>query len=482
MSPPRDLSFVSQSRQPEVLRCGRLAPSLKANTNLDRIESQPVSTASRANSSRINSSRAVLENARTVRVYDALFHKRGPTMRDFLLRLTMTIASCLCVAVTRADELGLKQVTIDGQVTIYAPGSEIGHTMPQVRRHPDGAIYVNGCRSGLFKSTDNGKSWTRITWAFDPNGFGISRDGRLWLVDRRDKTESSVILIIQSADGGRTWQRQELDCGPLAAGGADDPYTAVTPHGAYTNFIERPDGTLMFSVSMRYKDWGDFNNRDQSRPGMRDVMVRTADGGKTWGDPTIVHQHATETDFAIDPSNADHLLAFTRIQRRMLPGEDRSETGCSFGWPYKNGLLLDSTDGGRTFRALPGGMTECYGHRGSILWTDNNVIVVTRNHGCKTIEERRARGHSGAAVEAQISLNGGRTWVDDGPGGTPHLNRAKPFTLIPFRKAHSFTCPTVELSKNRFLTVFVTGETTEKTTSIQSVVWHIETTPPPTKK
>ena len=237
----------------------------------------------------------------------------------------------------------------------------------------------------------------------------------------------------------------------------------------------------MFSVSMRYEDWGDFNNKDQRRPGIRDVMVRTTDGGKTWDNPTIVHQHASETGFAFDPSNADHILAFTRIQRGLLPGDDPTKNGCSFGWPYKNGLLLESIDGGRTFRELPGGMTECYEHRGSILWTKSNVIVVTRNRGCKTIEERRARGRSGVAIEAQISLNGGRTWVTDNEEGTPHLNKAKWFTLVPFRKAHSFTSPTVEVSKNHFLTVFVTGADAEKTTSIKGVLWHFDTPRHPTK-
>ena len=403
-------------------------------------------------------------------------------MRKRLINMTTIVAWCLSNGVTWAGEVRLDQFKIDGEITIYSPGSEIGHTMLQVRRHPCGAIFINACRSGLFKSTNNGKTWTRISWKFDPNGFGISRDGRLWLVDRKGTTASSVILVVQSTDGGRTWKTQELDCGPFAPGGADDPYTLATPHGAYTNFVERPDGTLMFSVGMRYKDWGDFKNKDQTRPGVRDVMVRTTNGGRTWGDPTIIHQHATETDFAVDPSNADHILAFTRIQRGLLPGEDPSSTGCSFGWPYKNALLLESTDGGRRFRELPGGMTECYGHRGSILWTKNNVVVITRNRGCKTIEERRARGRSGAAIEAQISLTGGRKWVAENPAGSARLNKARRFTVVPFRKAHSFTSPTVELSKNHFLTVYVTGPDTEKTTAIKGVRWHIDTVEDSAKK
>ena len=390
-------------------------------------------------------------------------------MTQYLSCFSVVVAYCLCICSAWAGD-----VKIDHTLTIYSLKKGIGHTMPQAKRHPDGSIYINACRNGLFKSSDNGKTWTRIPWQFDPNGFGISRDGRLWIVDRQEKKSSNVILIGQSVDEGRTWKTQDLDCGPLSPGGVGDPYTIATPHGAFTNFLEQPDGTLMFSVGLRYDDWGNFVNEDQSRPGFRDVMIRTTNGGKTWGDPTIVHQHATETDFAVDPKNPTTVLAFTRIQRQLLPGEDKSDAGCSFGWPFKNGLLLKSTDGGRTFHELSGGMTECYGHRGSILWTKNNTVVVTRNRGCGTIEERKARGHSGAAIEVQISLDGGRTWVAGKTQGTNRLDKATRFVVVPFREAHSFTSPTVELSENRFLTVYLAGPDTEITTDIKVVTWHIE--------
>jgi hypothetical protein len=69
--------------------------------------------------------------------------------------------------------------------------------------------------------------------------------------------------------------------------------------------VERPDGSAFFSLSMRYDDWEDYSQEDQTRPGVRDVMVRTGDGGRTWGDPTIVHQHATETAYAVDPNDPE---------------------------------------------------------------------------------------------------------------------------------------------------------------------------------
>jgi len=397
------------------------------------------------------------------------FRKEPELINRYQNSVWIVVACCLYPCSTWASE-----VRVDGTLTVYSLETGIGHTMPQAKRHPDGSIYINACLNGLFKSSDNGETWMRIPWQFDPNGFGISRDGRLWIVDRQPQKSNSVILIGQSSDGGQTWETQDLDCGPFAPGGVDDPYTIATPHGAFTNFFELSDGTLMFSVGLRYDDWDDFENEDQSRPGIRDVMIRTTDGGKTWGDPTIVHQHATETDFAVDPTNPQTVLAFTRIQRGLLPGEDRAATVCSFGWPFKNGMLLKSTDGGRTFNELPGGMTECYGHRGAILWTKNNTVIVTRNRGCRTMEERQTRGRNGAAIEVQISRDGGRTWLADDPDRSSHLGGSTRFVLVPLKEAHSFTSPTVQLAENRFLTVYLAGPDTNTTTDIRTVTWHID--------
>ena len=54
----------------------------------------------------------------------------------------------------------------------------------------------------------------------------------------------------------------------------------------------------------------------------RDSRALRQDGGASWGDPTIIHQHATETAFAVDPRDPEHIIAATRLQRHALPGED----------------------------------------------------------------------------------------------------------------------------------------------------------------
>ena len=143
-------------------------------------------------------------------------------------------------------------------------------------------------------------------------------------------------------------------------------------------------------------------------------MIRSTDGGKTWTDTTMVYPYVTEVDYALDPHNLDRILSITRIQRALLAGEDRKatikKTGCSPDTPsnepsvYKNGLLVESTDGGRSFREVPGGLTDFYGHRATILWGSNHVVIVFSNSGKENFKRI-----------GRISLDSGKTWVD----GTP---------------------------------------------------------------
>ncbi len=353
---------------------------------------------------------------------------------------------------------------IDKKVAICSPGVD-EHTMLHIVRHPDGSIYVNAHMLGLFRSEGEGETWKRIPLKFpdapsdqDPGGFGVTRDGRLWVVHQALRGDEETMFVSNSSDGGKSWKTRQVDFGRFSPGGAGDPYVTAGINRCFVNFVERPDGTLMFSCSMRYACWQDYTQTDQSRPGVRDLMIRSTDGGETWGDPTIVHQHATETHYAVDPADPDHILAASRKQRQLLPGEDRASVeklgGCTPGasYPYKGGLLLESTDGGRSFREVPDSYLGYYSHRATILWTGNNIVVVTHQNK-----------HGG--LLARISLDGGKTWVDATKNGTRSIRTSKEFVMM---GDHSFTAPTLELSADRFLTVcFSQG-------NVEGLFWRIE--------
>ncbi len=364
--------------------------------------------------------------------------------------------------------------------------------MMKMLRHPDGTIYLNtqcaDLSRGLARSTDDGRTWTVQPLSFpdcEPAqhaaGFGIGRDGRLWIVhqfDGANQAQESAgavacppLYVSCSEDGGSTWDTRSIDFGPCAPTGADDPYIIANAAHCYPNFVELPDNSLAFSCSMRYIEWAEWEHADQTRPGVRDVMIRSCDGGRTWGDPTIVHQHATETDFAADPADPHRILAMTRKQRGLLPGEEREsverETGCRPGehYVYKGGLLLESVDSGRTFREVPDSYTGWYGHRGAICWTPENVVIVAHHTGYTHDKVPPV-----ARFCARISPDGGRTWIDGSPDGTRGMNRSRRFTEI-------IGPATVAVGPDRFFTAYsIMAEPAgdRSVGSCEGFFWHLE--------
>jgi hypothetical protein len=228
---------------------------------------------------------------------------------------------------------------------------------------------------------------------------------------------------------------------------------------------------MMAAIELRYPQYKDFL-ASPKRCGMHETVIRSTDGGKTWGNPTLMHQFVAETSMAIDPNDPSHILAITRIQRGLLRGENAAavmrKTCCPAIWHakghtatsvYKNGILLESTDKGRSFSEVKGGMIGFYEHRGTIFWAPNDVIVIVHNGGFDF------------TVQARISLDGGKTWVDGTKTGTPLLNKSRKFELAPH---HSFMMPTVEISPNHFMTAYAHLDAKSKNLMVSGVFWHLE--------
>ena len=330
------------------------------------------------------------------------------------------------------------------------------HGQMNMVRHPDGSIYLNthfeDPSQRLLRSTDNGQTWSAIPVGFPAPtdqadhvipGFGISSDGKLWALHQGS---INGLYVSTSSNGGASWSTTEVPYPDFSPGAPADPYTIASSRFAYSSFVEMPDGTMMFSTSVRYPDYADWLQADQTRPGVRDLMIRSSDSGLTWGDPTIVHQHATETDHAVDPNAPNHILSVSRKQRKLLPGEPpvppeaNPDPGVTF--PYKGSLLLESNDGGQTFQEVPGSYNGFLSHRGAICWTDDNVIIFSH------YSREGASNHNSVA---QISPDGGQTWVDGSPGGTTTPNASSQFTLA----VGTVKSTSIELSRNRFLTAYM---------------------------
>ncbi len=376
------------------------------------------------------------------------------------------------------------EVEIEKRVEIV-PGGVLRRAMMSLVRHPSGAIYLNTQTGPLYESTDDGETWTPVPVQLDgvPQqtlvGLGVTRRGRLLLVHQtpgHDPSDARLygqdLYVSYSDDRGRTWTRSHTDFRRFAPG---IPNMKFHEDGGRT-FVEQPGGALMFATTIVPAEDYVKKHAPTTPPTapnylyggttadtFGDVVFRSTDDGETWGDPTRVYTKLNphESTLALDPHNANRLIECARIQRGVGPGEDAAEMMWRTGNPsptYKQAALFESVDGGRTFRLLPGGMTDWYGHRGSILWTKRDVVVLTHNAGA-----------GDSRVLARISLDGARHWVDGTKVGTPLMSRSTKFTLAP---SHSFISPTIELrQRNRFLTTYcVEGF------AVRGVFWKLRTT------
>lgn len=370
------------------------------------------------------------------------------------------------------------QLHLDDDVVVDSSAPQADDVrMPGMVRHPDGSIHIQTRKRGIFTSADEGRTWKHrpvVLPEAPPDqgllGIGATRDGCLWLLHQSRPEE---LFTSTSTDLGQTWRTTAVDLARLAPTHASRPYQLS--YNDYNTFVELSDGAVMVSAGMSYGEGENIGSKDPAnleggllRPDADiggETMLHTADGGATWGDPTRVYPFTCEISHAVDPADPDHLLSMTRTQRALLAGEDFEstveKTGCppdtppEFAVIYKNGLLVESTDRGRAYHEVPGGLTGYYEHRGTILWTRDNTVVVTHQGGDPSGREADGR------LLARISLDGGKTWVDGSAEGTRMLNESTSFVIVPEDPGHSFTSPTVELGEGQFLTVYVCGEPLE---------------------
>jgi photosystem II stability/assembly factor-like uncharacterized protein len=210
-------------------------------------------------------------------------------------------------------------------------------TSPVGRR----TLYACGFGDGVFKSTDNGRTWTLKRHGLlgrQPFAWRLARtnDGSLYLIVARRSDDGGIGneedgALYRSTDGAEHWERV-----PLAEGTNGPNGLAIDPR----------DNSRLYLAA-----WGRATAQGDEGGG----IFISDDAGKSWRHVLAEDQHIY--DVTIDPRNPDVLYA-CGFEHSAYRSADRGETwsrikGYNFKWghrvipdPHDPGMIYITTFGG----------------------------------------------------------------------------------------------------------------------------------------
>ncbi|HEY9111495.1 MAG TPA: hypothetical protein VIM92_06955, partial [Rhodanobacteraceae bacterium] len=192
-----------------------------------------------------------------------------------------------------------------------------------------GVYYVGTAGAGLWKTTDDGLKWDNVFKHGDAASIGAvalapSDSKKIWLGTGEANARNDVLLgrgVYFSPDGGKTWQ-----------------FKGLADAGLISNIAVNPKDPDTVYVAVLGNPWKPTTTRG--------VFV-TTDGGKNWKKVLYVNDTTGASDIEMDPSNSNVLLAGMWTEQRRPWTQINGST---------DGGIWKSTDGGRTWNKLAGGL------------------------------------------------------------------------------------------------------------------------------
>jgi photosystem II stability/assembly factor-like uncharacterized protein len=237
-------------------------------------------------------------------------------------------------------------------------------------------IYVGYAVGGVFKSENNGVSFTPVFQTYNTASIGDiaihPRDPNIVYVGTGEannrQTSSFGDGIYKTTDGGKTFTNIGLkDTQTIAR-------IVIDPKSPETLYVASP-GHLF-------------------GPNPERGVFKTTDGGKTWNKVKFIDDDTGFTDIVLDPVNTNIVYAASYQRRR---------SGCCFNGGGPGSGIWKSTDAGKTWTKLTGnGLPRgTYGRIALDVSRSNpNVVYAQVEAGEIGLPERTPPVEQGAATEA----------------------------------------------------------------------------------
>jgi len=262
-------------------------------------------------------------------------------------------------------------------------------------------FYVAVRYGGVWKTTNNGTTFQPVFDSQDVTGIGClaiapSNENIVW-VGTGDASSVRVSYpgdgVYKSIDAGKTWQRMGLQ---------------QTQH--IGRIVVHPTNPDIVYVAAMGRLWSPNEERG---------VFKTTDGGKTWKKVLYVNDQTGAIDLVVNRRQPDTLYAaMYDVQRRPWK---LIEAGTGSG-------VHKTTDGGKTWTKLTGGLPTSQGRIGLDIYQKNPAIVyaVTENFARRPPTDDEARRDRARNIEPQPRSVGGEVYRTEDGGKTWHrMNAAK---------------------------------------------------------
>ena len=226
--------------------------------------------------------------------------------------------------------VGLKESEHIGRIIIDPRNSDVVYVAAQ------GPLWSKGGERGLYKTTDGGATWTRVLNVDDWTGVNdVQLDPRnpdvliatTWQRQRRTccfVAGGPGSGVHRSTDGGKTWTKSQTGFPSGDLGRIGLTISPANPSVVYAiaeaaqgrgGFFRSRDGGVSWEKMGSYQTGGNYYNEifadphDVDRVYAVDVILQvTEDGGKNFHRVGELGKHVDNHSVWIDPDEADHLI------------------------------------------------------------------------------------------------------------------------------------------------------------------------------